>query len=874
MALGFFENVKNVALDSITPDPDFSRDEINQRKQKRTTLYSALDELNNTSIGINDEGTDLLLKDLPKNHPHWKTSVGSEQKKLMKDIVKALDGKYEMTYQELSFDDDWINAHRKFYKQETGNNWNKTDSALTEHYFEKYNDFTNAMAKTAYQGLTDNFWFSNFDNDTLKLLSQQYDTFHRTDMTGKGSRNFLNQATDFVFQTGTDPVTIASIYATGGASTLASRLAAPLVMKKLVTDTIAKRGSQLVGASAVSATLGGGIDANLQMVEQRMEGQEELDIDPGEVGTMAAISAAIPPVLTGANVLVSKATPFINDVIDIPRQILRTLTSPVKQTMKGTTRGRGAAGFGMLEAEEKAIIRGRTGTTNEDFTKILIDDVINPASAAIQEGFGSLKYTDINPASQRKISNLIADFRLNNILDKDIDTRELERILSVMYDSKALDDFVIANNLGMINPDKWPKKFLNMSIPGSMKANVAGNTWRDLRNEVYSLAQKELKAGNKPVHKKYMQLYDDIKEVQKTNLANKGEVALWNSLNQANSRFNTMLENNDIGQYFVKIKQHKDRASANANKGDILNQNQEIINAQEQSKKLLEFILQNKNGYSSLMQFKTALATVDETTSNVQKAINASNKADIELNAQNAKLGKAQMNLRPTVDQPATANSYNQIIGTIKASLGDYLDEQAVKAAGTTDVPYAALDDLISRPDGIKLITELFPEQATFYKGLESLKKTLQDQVNKKAGQSVIINMTVARMATDLGSSVAGRFGAFAAPVASVPLLQRMRNTLGDARWQRAMAQTIQNNGEIPTWFTKFLKKTTKYNDADITQLQKDWNTLTYGLSVPKNQQNIDEELKDKDGGMRIPFTGYSLKEMYGDDASKMMLGL
>ena len=871
MAIGQLENIKNVALDFVTPDPDFSRDEINQRKQKRTTLYSALDELNNTSIGINDEGTDLLLKDLPKKHPYWKTSEGAEQKKLIKKILKSLDGKYETTYQELSFDDDWVNAHRKFYKKETGNNWRGTDSALTEHYFEKYNDFTNSMTMTAYRGLTDNFWFSNFDDDTLKLLSQQYDTFHRTDMTGLGSRNFLNQAADFVLQSGTDPITIGSIYATGGASTLASKAAAPFVMKKLVSDTIAKRASQLTGASVVSGTLGGGIDANLQMVEQRMEGQEELDIDPGEVGTMAAISAAIPPVLAGANVLVSKVTPFIDDVIDVPRQILRTLTSPVKQTLKNTTRGRGAAGFGMLEAEEKAIIRGRTGTTNEDFTKILIDDVINPASASIQQGFGSLKYTNINPASQRKISNLIADFRLNNTLDPNIQTKELDRILNVMYDSKSLDDFVVANKLGLINPDKWPKKFLNMSIPGSMKSNVAGNTWRDLRNEVYDLAQKELRTGTKNTYKKYMQLYDDIKEVQKGNLANKGEVALWNSLNQANSRFNTMLENNSIGQYFTKIKQHKDKASANANKGDILNQNQEIINAQLQSEELLTFILQDKKAYSSLMQFKTALGTVDETTTNVQKAINASNKADIELNAQNAKLGKAQMDIRPNVDQPATANSYNQIIGTIKASLGDYLDEQAVKAAGTTDVPYAALDELISRPNGIKLITELFPEQAVFYKGLESLKKTLQEKVNKKAGQSVIINMTVARMATDLGSSAAGKFGAFAAPVASVPLLQRMRNTLGDARWQRAMAQTIQNNGEIPTWFTKFLQKTNKYSDADITQLQKDWNLLTYGTAVPKNQQNIDEELKDKDGGMKIPFTGYSLKEMYGDSASKML---
>ena len=33
--------------------------------------------------------------------------------------------------------------------------------------------------------------------------------------------------------------------------------------------------------------------------------------------------------------------------------------------------------------------------------------------------------------------------------------------------------------------------------------------------------------------------------------------------------------------------------------------------------------------------------------------------------------------------------------------------------------------------------------------------------------------MTVARMAADLGTSVGGQFGGFAAPVASVPILQK-----------------------------------------------------------------------------------------------------
>ena len=269
------------------------------------------------------------------------------------------------------------------------------------------------------------------------------------------------------------------------------------------------------------------------------------------------------------------------------------------------------------------------------------------------------------------------------------------------------------------------------------------------------------------------------------------------------------------------------------------------------------------------MQFKKGLTLVDQTTKNVQKAINASVESDLAINAQRLEKNIAPLTTRNTVDQPATIDSYNQLMGSVRSQLGVYLEAQSALAITRETVPYAALDGLISRPNGLKLITEIFPEQKVFYEGLQQLKNVLIDKVSKKAGQSVIINMTVARMAADLGTSAGGKFGGFAAPVATVPLLQRMRNTVGNAKWQKAMAETINNNMQIPTWFSKFLKKTTGWSDKDISALQRDWTIMVYGTAVPKFDESIKESHKDLQA-QNPAWSGWSLQDMYGQSTGTL----
>ena len=866
MALGQLTNIYEAGKQSVqeflTPDPDFTHDEIKKRQETRKKIHGALNTVLDTPIGQDADGSSILIRNLPKDHEYWSTEDGELAKKRLKSYRKALKGKYETTYQELQYDPVWVDSIQKIYKAEMGSEYQGSNFALTEEYFERYNDFANSLTKTTFQGLTDNFWFSDFNEEQLNLVAQTYNTFHKTDMTGKGSRPLYEQSKDFIMQSGSDPTTLASIYFTGGLAKFGTNAIAPLVVKKLVADQIKKR-ALMASSMTTSAGFGANISANLQMVQQRMEGEENLDIDGGEVATVAAVSSLIPPAISGVSKIVSPIVPFVKDVADFPRQVFRFLGSPAKTMWKGSARGRGAAGFGMLEAEEKAIIRGSTDTSAADFSTQLIDDVVNPANQAISDAFASLKYKDMPVAAQQQLRNIFAAFKINNSnLEAGVYTKNLDDIVSRMFNEADLDKFIIANKLANKPFEEWPTKIL-----GGLKSKVSAQTWMDLRNEIYEIAQKQYttKEGNKQVGNAFMKLYENIKGVQQLSLANPGEVQLWNSLNKVNASFKSMLEKNPVGQYFGRIKKFQDDAKRFTNSGDPHNTRTQMILAEDESKELLEYLLHNKNAYSNLLKFKEGLNLVDQNSKNVQKAINNSVATDLKINAQRAEKNIAPLTVRNIIDKPATTDSYNQMMSVVKNELGNYLEQESIKAAKVEGVAYAALDDLISRPNGLKVITEIFPEQKAFYTGLQELKKVLMDQVAKKSGQSVIINMTVARMAADLGSSAGGKFGGFAAPVATVPLLQRMRNTVGNAKWQKAMADTINNNMQIPTWFSKFLKKTTGWSDKDISALQRDWTIMVYGTAVPKFDESIKESQKDIQAQRETPWSGWSLQDMYGN---------
>ena len=106
-----------------------------------------------------------------------------------------------------------------------------------------------------------------------------------------------------------------------------------------------------------------------------------------------------------------------------------------------------------------------------------------------------------------------------------------------------------------------------------------------------------------------------------------------------------------------------------------------MLLAEDESKELLEYLLHNKNAYSNLLKFTEGLNLVDQSSKNVQKAINNSTATDLKINAQRAEKNIAPLTVRNIVDKPATTDSYSQMMVVIKNELGNYLEQESIKAA-------------------------------------------------------------------------------------------------------------------------------------------------------------------------------------------------
>lgn len=849
-------------LSESTAD-SFSEEEMLEREKRRTQLADGIKEVNNSQTGMVDNtNRPILVNELledPENE-WWNSEQGKQSKRRLKIYRGYLKGKYETTYQELPRNKKWVHSIRSIYEAENGKEFEGTDYQLTENYFEKFNSFANRITSTTFKGLNDNFFFSDFDENNLRLTTAAYDIFHKTDMSGDGSRPLYEQSKDFLIQSGTDPATILSLYMTGGLAKLGTSAIAPLVMKEMVKNQISKR-ALLASSSFTSALVGGNIDVNLQMVNQRLAGEEEINIDKSQVLTTSLISGAIPSVLQGTSAALSPIVPFIDSLAQVPQKIMTAAGTPIKSFYKNRIKGEGAAAFNMLENLQTKIIRTSKDSSKNDMSTILVDGVLNPANKTIQDGFNSLKYIDMPVSAQAKLRNIIASHKIKNpnaILDA-----EVERLLLTMYDEKALNKYIKNNNLGLVNVNKLP----NAQIPGSLKGSNSATTFSELKQAIWEARQIAVKDGNKTIGKQFMQLYNKINDVQVMSLANPGEKVLWSSLNKANSEFNLIMETNEVGKFFPRIKELKDKASTFSKNGNQSSAQELLGEADKVSGQLLNYLLHDKNALINLKQLKLGLDKVDEIGGNVKNAINASNNADRRLNFKRAEKNQTQMEIRPDIKESPTANSYNQILKTVKDELGTYLEQESVKGQG---IAYAALDQLTSKRDGFKMLKLLFPENAKFYDDLAVIKKVLQGRVEKKSGQSVIINMTVARMAGDLGGNVGGKFGSMAAPIASVPILAKFREELGNPAWQKAMLDTVKNEGRVPTWFKSFLKASgnkmtpnkVAWTDKQVADLVEEWGVMFQGTVIVKNKENIDEEIRDEDGEDSL-ISGLSLKDLY-----------
>ena len=206
--------------------------------------------------------------------------------KIMALYGEARDKAYgnELTFDNLSQDTDFIEDARANYKFREGKEWEGNDTQLVEDQFEYWNYVDNNLGS----GLSSAYDFSKLDKKEKQRTLRLFDVYDRTNMTGDGSRPFLEQLKGVGKAVLTDPTNLV-----GG-------LGLWKLIGKSATKGLSKMALQKIMFPAASgATWGAASETERQTREIALEKREELD--GGEISSSAgtgAVAGFAGPIIT------------------------------------------------------------------------------------------------------------------------------------------------------------------------------------------------------------------------------------------------------------------------------------------------------------------------------------------------------------------------------------------------------------------------------------------------------------------------------------------------------------------------------------------------------------------------------------------------
>ena len=206
--------------------------------------------------------------------------------KIMALYGEARDKAYgnELTFDNLSQDTDFIEDARANYKFREGKEWEGNDTQLVEDQFEYWNYVDNNLGS----GLSSAYDFSKLDKKEKQRTLRLFDVYDRTNMTGDGSRPFLEQLKGVGKAVLTDP------------SNLVGGLGLWKLIGKSATKGLSKMALQKIMFPAASgATWGAASETERQTREIALEKREELD--GGEISSSAgtgAVAGFAGPIIT------------------------------------------------------------------------------------------------------------------------------------------------------------------------------------------------------------------------------------------------------------------------------------------------------------------------------------------------------------------------------------------------------------------------------------------------------------------------------------------------------------------------------------------------------------------------------------------------
>ncbi len=269
-------------------------------------------------------------------------TMTGERKPTPQEVQGAYNKKFggDLIFDELKNNTDYIKDLKDDYKRRQGKAFKGTVEELVEEEFEYWNMVDNNLAVGAYQASN---VFADMSKEEKQRTMRRFDTYERTNMTGEGSRSWLEQLKGVGGAIISDPTNLA-----GG---LGIWKFAGKAATKGVTKTLLQK---IMFPMAVGAAYGTAADIERQSRDISLEARKE--IDPTQTATTAAVSSALSVAGPAA---IKKGT-------DLATGVFKLVTSPeARQTVRDRALKRTVDTFGGGGAAKKEAIEQTKETLGE-----------------------------------------------------------------------------------------------------------------------------------------------------------------------------------------------------------------------------------------------------------------------------------------------------------------------------------------------------------------------------------------------------------------------------------------------------------------------------------------------------------------------------
>ena len=351
--------------------------------------------------------TEYSIKELEQKFMNAHNAGDTKSAKLLKNmIMEQQSGKtpelksWELADGGLRFDklqenESYINDLKKVHKTLRGEEWTGSNEDLIEDSFEYWNSTLNNELSLA--GTFNDI--RKMDDDSKAAMSNVFNIYNNTNITGEGSRPLWEQVKDAGSLLWAPSTYVGGKFIAGGAMHMGAKQG----IKKLLSGTAARSG-------VVAGGIVGAHDAGVQAgVEMQLDPTKEFDWKRAALSTGMGVGfgAAAPVAIKGAGKLITgtgKAVTGTADAIAHPIQTAQSLKGAAIKTAGG---GEAAREGVVREAKEQLDTAVGTGGKEEAAASLnqSLNDVIAAGKSRFTNKYDELGEIDVTGIEVQRLVN-------------------------------------------------------------------------------------------------------------------------------------------------------------------------------------------------------------------------------------------------------------------------------------------------------------------------------------------------------------------------------------------------------------------------------------------------------------------------------------